>query len=68
MKKILLLPALVLFVAGCSNSEEQLVKKADRIHSSIITVDTHCDTPMSFTDPDLTLVLNMRMVVWIFLG
>ncbi|HEX2976357.1 MAG TPA: dipeptidase [Bacteroidales bacterium] len=55
MKKILLLPALVLFVAGCSNSEEQLVKKADRIHSSIITVDTHCDTPMSFTDPDFDL-------------
>lgn len=55
MKKILLLPAIALLFAGCSSTEEQLVKKADRIHSSILTVDTHCDTPMSFTDPEFDL-------------
>lgn len=27
---------------------EELVRKADRIHKSVLTVDTHCDTPMSF--------------------
>lgn len=42
-------------MAGCSNTEEQLIKKADKIHASILTVDTHCDTPMSFSDPDFDL-------------
>ena len=49
----------VIFVAllfpSCRNSEERLIKQADRIHSSILTVDTHCDTPMSFSDPDFDL-------------
>jgi membrane dipeptidase len=40
-----------LFLTGCENSEEQLVKRADRIQASILTVDTHCDTPMKFSDP-----------------
>lgn len=55
MKKILFLPVILLFSAGCSTPEEQLVKKADRIHSSILTVDTHCDTPMSFEESDFDL-------------
>ena len=44
-----------LFLAGCGNSEEQLVKRADKIHASILTVDTHCDTPMEFSDPAFDL-------------
>lgn len=40
-----------IFLAGCGNSEQQLVKRAERIHASILTVDTHCDTPMEFSDP-----------------
>lgn len=44
-----------LILAGCSNNEEQLVKNADKIHSSILTVDTHCDTPMEFADPAFDL-------------
>jgi membrane dipeptidase len=55
MKKILFLPVILLLSAGCSTPEEQLVKKADRIHSSILTVDTHCDTPMSFEESDFDL-------------
>lgn len=55
MKKLLLLPAIILFSSGCGNPEEQLSKRADRIHSSILTVDTHCDTPMSFTDSGFDL-------------
>jgi membrane dipeptidase len=43
------------FLAGCGNSEEHLVKKADKIHASILTVDTHCDTPMEFSDPGFDL-------------
>ena len=42
-------------LAGCRNTEEQLVKKADKIHASILTVDTHCDTPMEFSDPTFDL-------------
>lgn len=37
-------------MAGCTNSEKELARKADKIHASILTVDTHCDTPMEFTD------------------
>jgi membrane dipeptidase len=40
----------ILLLAGCGNSEEQLVKRADDIHVSILTVDAHCDTPMEFSD------------------
>jgi membrane dipeptidase len=43
------------FLAGCRNSEEQLVRRADKIHASILTVDTHCDTPMEFSDPAFDL-------------
>jgi membrane dipeptidase len=39
---------LLFFVAGCGNTEEQLIKKANKIHASVLTVDTHCDTPMGF--------------------
>jgi membrane dipeptidase len=38
------------FLSGCSNEEVKLAKRADRIHSSIFTIDTHCDTPMEFSD------------------
>lgn len=55
MKKILFLPLVFFVLSGCGSTEEQLIKKADRIHSSILTVDTHCDTPMSFEEPDFDL-------------
>jgi membrane dipeptidase len=41
---------MTIILAGCRNNEEQLVKRADKIHASILTVDTHCDTPMEFSD------------------
>ena len=37
---------IMILVAGCGNKEEQLARKANRIHASILTIDTHCDTPM----------------------
>ena len=43
------------FLTGCSNKEEQLIKRADKIQTSILTVDTHCDTPMEFSDPGFDL-------------
>jgi len=54
--KILINVTLVVFLfTGCGSSEEQLIKKADRIHASILTVDTHCDTPMDFSDSSFDL-------------
>jgi membrane dipeptidase len=55
MKRFLSIPLSVLLLTGCSTSEEQLIKKADKIHASILTVDTHCDTPMEFTTPGFDL-------------
>jgi membrane dipeptidase len=54
--KVLVNISLVLFlIAGCKSTEEQLVIYADKIHASILTVDTHCDTPMDFSDPAFDL-------------
>ncbi len=37
---------IVLTVTGCTGREEKLARQADRIHRKIVTVDTHCDTPI----------------------
>jgi membrane dipeptidase len=55
MKQCLYITMAVLLLTGCRSSEEQLISKADKIHASILTVDTHCDTPMDFSDPDFDL-------------
>lgn len=49
MKKTYFLFAL-LFLLGCNGtpSEEQLMKKAEKLHSRITSLDTHNDTPMAF--------------------
>lgn len=46
-------PLLFLFIAlfslsvvSCGDKEAALLKKAEKIHFSVLTVDTHCDTPM----------------------
>jgi membrane dipeptidase len=55
MKAIFFTSVVILILAGCGNTEEQLIKKADKIHASILTVDTHCDTPMDFSRSDFDL-------------
>jgi membrane dipeptidase len=45
----------ILMFAGCGNKEKQLVRRADRIHSSILTVDTHCDTPLLLASSDFDM-------------
>jgi membrane dipeptidase len=52
-KKLFFLTALIslttlLLLTSCSISEDQLQKKAARIHSKAVTVDSHVDTPMWF--------------------
>jgi membrane dipeptidase len=55
MKIFLSISLTILFLTGCRTSEEQLIKKAEKIHASILTVDTHCDTPMEFSNPGFDL-------------
>ena len=55
MKRFFLLSAILLYITSCGNYEDQLVRKADRIHKKILTVDTHCDTPMNFERGDFDL-------------
>ncbi len=31
---------------GCASEEEKASRKADKLHLNMLTVDTHCDTPM----------------------
>jgi len=55
MRLLLSLTLVFSILTGCADSEEKLIQKADKIHQSILTVDTHCDTPMWFSDPDFDL-------------
>lgn len=55
MKALICASILFLLVSGCRNYEEQLINKADKIHASVLTVDTHCDTPMNLVRSDFDL-------------
>lgn len=55
MKKFYPLLLAFIFLAGCSTTEEKLVKQAERIHREILTVDTHCDTPMRLMEENFDL-------------
>ncbi|MFN8210334.1 MAG: dipeptidase [Bacteroidales bacterium] len=55
MKSILIVSFVFLAVLGCRPGEDQLRKKADKIHAAILTVDTHCDTPMDIYSSGLDL-------------
>jgi membrane dipeptidase len=55
MNKFLSILMVIMLMTGCRSSEEKLIRMADKIHSSILTVDTHCDTPMEFSTPGFDL-------------
>jgi membrane dipeptidase len=55
MRALICASILLLLLAGCGNYEEQLIKKANKIHASVLTVDTHCDTPMNLVRSDFDL-------------
>jgi membrane dipeptidase len=54
MKSLSIILSFLLFYS-CTSSENQLIKRADKIHKSILTVDTHCDTPMEFSRTDFDM-------------
>jgi membrane dipeptidase len=55
MKVLISFSILFLLVTGCRNYEEQLINKANKIHASVLTVDTHCDTPINLIRTDFDL-------------
>ncbi len=55
MRVFLSISLLTLLFFGCRSDEEKLVRRADKIHASILTVDTHCDTPMELSSPGFDL-------------
>lgn len=52
MKNNILIFLFVLVFSSCGNTENNLSKKADRIHRKILTVDMHCDTPLNLVGSD----------------
>jgi membrane dipeptidase len=58
--KVLILTAflLLLFSAIYSEPKESPSQKAARIHNSVLTVDTHCDTPMNLSDTSFNLAVR----------
>jgi membrane dipeptidase len=45
----------MLLVSGCISIDEKLTRRAEKIHNDILTVDTHCDTPMRMADSGFDL-------------
>jgi len=42
-------------LADCSGDEVRLKRQADRIHEKILSVDSHCDTPMDIMEENFNL-------------
>lgn len=55
MKAFISASLALLLLSGCSESDEKLACKAEKIHNDILTVDTHCDTPMRLAESDFDL-------------
>lgn len=55
---ILLLAIFFAFLVNGNAQSEKLKKKAEKIHNSIFTVDSHTDTPMNFFDPAFHVELD----------
>jgi membrane dipeptidase len=49
MKLFIVLVAIMGLTTGCLNEEEKISHRADKLHMHMLTVDTHCDTPMRLT-------------------
>jgi len=55
MKTLLAASFALLLLPGCSSSEDQLAKRAEKLHDDFLSVDTHCDTPMRMVESDFDL-------------
>jgi len=55
MKRFLCLSFIVLLLPACKNNDKKLINLAEKIHEKVLTVDTHCDTPMDMVKSDFDL-------------
>ncbi|MBG0860509.1 MAG: dipeptidase [Bacteroidales bacterium] len=55
MKTLIRVSLVLLLFSGCAENGERLVKMADRLHKDVLTVDTHCDTPMGIVESGFDL-------------
>jgi membrane dipeptidase len=46
MKFTYLVMTALILLTGCMSEEEKISRRADKMHQNMLTVDTHCDTPM----------------------
>ncbi|MGQ9620461.1 MAG: dipeptidase [Bacteroidales bacterium] len=45
----------LIILSSCTNSGNKIINKAEKIHFSVLTVDTHCDTPINLMKPGFEL-------------
>jgi membrane dipeptidase len=58
MKKLVWLYIVLIIISGisgCKSDDEKLTEQANKIHRKILTVDTHCDTPMNMMESGFDL-------------
>jgi len=55
MKRFFFFALLTLFLSSCAKNSDRLIKEAERLHGKILTVDTHCDTPMDMASDGFDL-------------
>lgn len=58
MKVFILLATILGLTTGCLSEEEKISHRADKLHKHMLTVDTHCDTPMRLTRTGFDLGIN----------
>ena len=51
MRAILISVVLLIISVSCTDSESRILRKAEKIHEAVLTVDTHTDTPLRFNRP-----------------
>jgi membrane dipeptidase len=55
MKRIVVFLTAISLLYACNTAEEQLARKAEKIHQKYLTVDTHCDTPIEIMNTGFDL-------------
>jgi len=45
----------LLILTSCGNEEARLKRQAERIHKKILTIDSHCDTPMDIVEDNFNV-------------
>ncbi len=55
MKVYIAASVALFFMSGCTDTDNQLAKRTNRIHKDILSVDTHCDTPLNLMGSDFNL-------------